>query len=271
MDGSQPLIIAHRGASAFAPENTRAAFQKAVELGAEGIEFDVRLARDGVPVVFHDVTLQRVGQKSGVLSDFTSEELQNLDIGSWFNRKNPKKAEKGFAAETVPTLARLLEHLRDYDGLLYIELKHTDAETSAMVEAVSRIIRQTNLLPNIIVKSFNLDAIYQMRRQIPEVRTAALFAPKFRTILHKETRLLEKAIECEADEISMHYSLATQSFIKKAGKSGFRTTIWTVNSLIWVRRAFEMGVNAVITNDPAKLLAQKRKFLLSNAGKISKA
>ena len=263
-----PLIIAHRGASALAPENTLAAFQKAIEMGAEGVEFDVRLAKDGVPVVFHDANLRRIGQKAGFVSDFTSEELQNLDVGSWFNLKNPKKADDGFSAETVPTLARLLEFLSDYNGLIYVELKHKAEETEALVEAVSRIIRQTNLLPKIIVKSFDLEAIYRMRRLIPEVRSAALFAPKIFTMLDKEKRLLKEAREAEADEISIHYSLATQSFIKKAKQNGFSTTIWTVNSLVWIRRAQDLGINTIITNNPAKLLAQRQKFLLSNAGEI---
>jgi glycerophosphoryl diester phosphodiesterase len=79
-----PLIIAHRGASAVAPENTIAAFRRAIEVGADGVEFDVRLARDGVPVVIHDSTLERTaGLKRGV-SDLTSEELSQIDVGSWF-------------------------------------------------------------------------------------------------------------------------------------------------------------------------------------------
>ncbi len=150
------LIIAHRGASAVAPENTLAAFQKAVKVGADGIEFDVQLAKDGVPVVFHDSELQRIGQKQGLVSGFTSKELQTLDVGSWFNLKNPNKANPKFSAETIPTLAHLLEFLNDYKGLIYIELKCRETETFALVEAVCKIIRQTNLLPNIVVKSFNL-------------------------------------------------------------------------------------------------------------------
>ncbi|MGI8642109.1 MAG: glycerophosphodiester phosphodiesterase [Pyrinomonadaceae bacterium] len=156
---NQPLIIAHRGASAFAPENTLAAFRKAIEDGAEGIEFDVRLAKDGVPVVFHDAKLRRIGQKKGRVSSFTSQELQNLDVGSWFNLKNPKKANHKFSAEFVPTLAQLLEFLDGYKGLIYIELKCKEAETSVLVEVVCKTIRNSSSLPFIIVKSFNLEAV----------------------------------------------------------------------------------------------------------------
>ncbi|CAN5636797.1 glycerophosphodiester phosphodiesterase [soil metagenome] len=260
------LIIAHRGASAVAPENTLAAFQKAVEVGADGIEFDVQLAKDGVPVVFHDSELQRIGQKQGLVSGFTAKELQTLDIGSWFNLKNPNKANPKFSAETIPTLAHLLEFLNDNKGLIYIELKCREAETFALVEAVCKIIRQTNLLPNIVVKSFNLEAVCRMRRLLPEVRTAALFAPKIVTILHQKKQLLKKAEECDVNEISIHYSLATQNFIEKAKRKGFLTTIWTADSSAWVKRALDLGVYAIITNNPEKLLAQRQKIFANSLG-----
>lgn len=256
----KPLIIAHRGASAYAPENTPAAFAAAIEAGAEGIEFDVRLARDGVPMVFHDMKLQRIAAKNKIVSDLTSTELGKLDAGSWFNAKNPKKAAERFAAETVPTLARVFDLLNDYTGRVYVELKHTAEETARLVGAVSAVFEKKEKPPNIIVKSFDLHALRHVREVIPAVRTAALFAPKFSSVLHKEKHLIEKARECGADEISMHYSLATQNFVAKASAQNFSTVIWTVNSLVWVRRAAELGVDAVITNNPAKLLAQKRKL-----------
>ncbi len=89
--GKKPLIIAHRGASAIAPENTLAAFRRAIDDGAEGIEFDVRLTKDGVPVVLHDAQLNRVGRCEGRVIDFTSKQLQKLDVGSWFNEKKTEK------------------------------------------------------------------------------------------------------------------------------------------------------------------------------------
>ena len=256
----KPLIIAHRGASALAPENTLAAFQKAIEDGAEGIEFDVQLAKDGVPIVFHDFSLERIGQKKGFVADYTSLELQNLDVGSWFNLKNPNKANRKFSDEVVPTLAQLLNFLKDYKGLIYVELKCNEAETSAFVEAVCKIIYNSNLLPYIIVKSFNLDAIFQTKQLLPEVRTAALFAPEIRTILNYKKILLEKAERCLADEISIHRALATGSFVQKASRDKFLVTIWTVNNVIWVKRAADLGINAIITNNPAKLFVKKQEI-----------
>lgn len=258
-NNKKPLIIAHRGASAIAPENTLAAFQKAIQDGAEGIEFDVQLAKDGVPIVFHDFKLERIGRKKGRVADFTSQELQNLDVGSWFDLKNPNNAHK-FSDEIVPTLAQLLDFLKDYKGLIYVELKFKDAEISALVKAVCKILYKSNLLPLIIVKSFNLEAIYQVKQLLPEVRTAALFEPKIRTILQNKKNLLEKAEQHKAEEISIHYSMATENFVQKAKKKGLSTVIWTVDNPFWVKRAADFGINSIITNNPAKLLAKKREI-----------
>ncbi|MBK8302403.1 MAG: hypothetical protein IPK98_02910 [Chloracidobacterium sp.] len=155
----KPRIIGHRGASAHAPENTLAAFQIAIDAGADGVEFDVQLAKDGVPVVIHDATLKRTGGRNDAVADLTSKELGKIDVGSWFNKKYPKWANADFAKETVPTLAQVLRLLKSSDGLIYIELKATDADYRDLAKSVCDVIRDSPLLPRIIVKSFKLAAI----------------------------------------------------------------------------------------------------------------
>lgn len=256
----KPLIIAHRGASALAPENTLAAFQKAIEDGAEGIEFDVRLAADGVPVVFHDYDLKRIGRRAGNILGFTSAELQNLDVGTWFNLKNPHRANERFSAETVPTFARLLDFLNNYKGLLYVELKCSKNEIPALVEAVCKIIGESEFLPQVKLKSFNLEAVKQAKTLFPVIRTVALFEPKFQTLLRGKLHLTEKAEAHFADELSLHYSLATQKMMAKAKAKNFPVTIWTADNPAWVKRAMDLGIDAIITNNPARLLGKKLKL-----------
>ncbi|MDQ3712675.1 MAG: hypothetical protein M3388_10715 [Acidobacteriota bacterium] len=257
----KPLIIAHRGASALAPENTFAAFERAIDDQADGIEFDVRLAKDGVPVVFHDSTLNRLGKIDGCVSAFTSEELQKLDVGSWFNDKNSRYFDKKFSAETIPTLWELFDFLVDYKGLIYVELKGKEAEIPPLAEAVCDLIGQTNLLPQIIIKSFKLEGVAIAKQILPEIRTAALFSPKILTLLGKKKRILKKAQACNADEISIHYSLATEKFVRRAEKKGFLVTIWTADNPVWVRRAFNLGINAIITNNPSRLSTIRDEIL----------
>lgn len=260
-----PLIVAHRGASALAPENTLAAFERAIEDGADGIEFDVRLAKDGVPVIFHDSTLQRMAQKRIRTSNFTSAELRALDIGTWFNQKHPLKASDKFIGETVPTLSRLFDFLRDYQGRIYVELKGKTEEMLVLVEAVAKAIRQTSLLPNIVLKSFKLEAVAQARKIFPEVRTAALFAPKLTTVLHKKNHLIEQARQFRADELSLHYSLATHKTVETAAKENLPVTIWTADHPAWVKRALDIGIHAIITNNPSRLIDKRHEILRNGA------
>jgi len=128
-----PLIIAHRGASASAPENTLAAFRAAVDAGADGIEFDVQLAADGVPVVIHDTDLRRTASVDKRVADLTSLQLSKTDVGSWFAAQ--------FRIETVPTLEQTLHLLRDFNGLIYIELKCELDNFKPLAAAVCDVIR----------------------------------------------------------------------------------------------------------------------------------
>lgn len=260
-DSKMPWIIAHRGASAVAPENTFAAFRKAFDVGAEGIEFDVQIAKDGVPVVIHDNDLKRLALIEGRVSQLTSTKLSKLDVGSWFNRKNPQLAKNEFANETVPTLAEFLEFSKDYKGLLYLELKCKKPQIEPLVRSVCKMIESSPLFPQIILKSFKLRAITLAKVILPEIYTAALFTPKILNVINKKKYLLEEAENCLANEISLHYSLATKKFVKRAQKRGFPTTIWTADSPRWIKRGIKLGLNAIITNNPEKLLKKRKKLV----------
>ena len=252
-----PLIVAHRGASAFAPENTLAAFRKAVEDGAEGIEFDVRLSKDGEAVVFHDADLKRIGGRDEKIIDFSFEQLQKIDAGSWFNRAFPQLFDERFLNETIPSLKDVLNLLKDFRGLIYIELKCKEREVEPLVKAVCREISASHLLPNIIVKSFHLQIVPEIRRLCPGVTTAALFAPKIMTMLRKEKHLLKIAQEFCADQISLHYTLVSRKFMKNAEKKNLPVTVWTVDNPRFIKRAIDLGIKAVITNNPARLLEKR--------------
>ncbi len=260
MKFEKPLIIAHRGASAFAPENTYAAFRRAIDDNADGIEFDVRLSKDNIPVVFHDSDLRRLAKIKNRIADVPAEELSEIDVGSWFNRVYPRRADDKFSSERIPTLAGLLEFLAVYQGLIYIELKGRDSRMNALAETVCGLIEHSDLLPNIIVKSFNLEGVKIAKQILPAIRTAALFEPKILTILQKKKRILEEAEKCAADEISIHHSMATASFVRLARENNFPVVIWTANNRAWVKRAFDFGISAVITNKPAELLAERERL-----------
>lgn len=262
---SKPLIVAHRGSSAAAPENTLAAFQRAIEDGAEGIEFDVRLSKDGIPVVFHDTNLRRMAQMDHAVAALTAHELSLIDAGSWFNRIYPERADAGFARETVPTLAATLDFLKGYNGYVYIELKSADGEIEKTARAVCEVIKDSPIKEQLIVKSFRLMSIPIVRSMAPGVRTAALFAPKVMAILRKEKHLVKLAAEFGADELSIHYSLATKKLMRRAKRRGLPVTIWTADNPRWVKRAVRLGMKAIITNDPARLIKRRTEVLNSSS------
>ncbi|MBK6749362.1 MAG: hypothetical protein KA956_11570 [Pyrinomonadaceae bacterium] len=252
-----PLIIGHRGASAHAPENTLAAFQLALNVGADGVEFDVQLAKDGVPVVIHDATLDRTASRPERVADLTPKQLAAADIGTWFNNKFPKKAKPEFAKETVPTLAQVLDLLKDTQGLIYIELKCGDSDYEPLAKSVCDVIRDSHLLPQVIVKSFKLAAIPVVRFRLPEVQTAALFEPTIMDFLRRRKHILAIAREFGAHQISLHYSLVTRKLVALATQAQMPVTIWTADDPKWLKRCHKLGIRALITNDPANAISAK--------------
>lgn len=242
-----PLVVAHRGASAIAPENTLAAFSAAIDAGVDGIEFDVQLARDGVPVVIHDTDLRRTAGVAGSVADLTSAQLGKTDVGSWFGPQ--------FKAETVPTLEQTLHLLGDFRGLIYIELKCELHNFKPLAAAVGDVIRASPLLAQIIVKSFRLAAIPELRRLLPAVQTAALFEPSITTILRRREYIIAMAREFGATQLSLHFSLATPKLCALAAAADLPVTVWTVDAAKWLQRCQQRGVKALITNDPAKLIS----------------
>jgi len=252
---TRPLIIAHRGSSARAPENTIAAFQMAIQDGAEGIEFDVHLSKDGAPVVIHDDDLRRTGLRPERIADFTPSELATVDVGSWFNIKYPDLADSEFSAQTVPALVEVLDLLKDFNGLIYIELKCDDKNCVDLVAAVCEVIRDSPKLPKIIIKSFKLGAMPEVRHILPSVATAALFAPEVMLYLRRREHIVALAREFGADQLSVHYSLITPRLCRLAAEAKMPLTVWTVDDPVWVMRRRNLGIRAVITNDPTRMLA----------------
>lgn len=251
---AQPKIIAHRGASAVAPENTLAAFREAIAAGADGIEFDVRITKDNEAVVFHDRKLKRTTGRKGIVADLTSAELVKLNAGSWFAVSN---GTPPFANEVVSTLKQTLDFLAGFDGSIYIELKCKEADVERLTRRVGEILNQTRRTDRIVVKSFKLSVIPLIKQHCPGVKTAALFAPKVKNVLQKEKYLVNIAEQIGADELSLHYTLATKKLMKKARSRGLAVIIWTADNPRWIKRALRLGLNSIITNDPKKLLARR--------------
>ena len=257
-----PLIIAHRGDNRYAPENTLAAFRLALEKGADGVEFDVQLSKDGIPVVIHDLDLRRVAGKRAKVGDLTAAELSMTDVGSWFNEKNRGRQNLEFRDQTVPTLAAVLQTLGACRGPIYIELKCGEStDYSDLAKTVCEVIRDSPQLGRMIVKSFKLATIPVVRCQLPEVQTAALFAPEIMHFLRRKRHIVAMAREFGAHQVSLHHSLASRKLSKLAAEASMPVTVWTADDQKWIERCKSRGIGALITNDPAKLLAARAASL----------
>lgn len=249
-----PLIIGHRGASAIAPENTLAAFNRAIQDGADGIEFDVRLSQDGVPVVIHDAKLARTGLIDGVVAELSAEILGRTDVGSWFSQR-PNAQDLDFANEKLPSLQQVFDLFSNSDALLYLEMK-SQAGGKSLAAEVAGAIRKHAIAERVIVSSFDLALVQAIKAIDSAIRTAALFEPKVSlpATLVRRMKLVELAKACGADEICLHHTLAGRRLTEHARQSGLEVVVWTVENPDWIERARSRGVKALITNDPAKML-----------------
>ncbi len=246
-----PLIIGHRGASAVAPENTLAAFKQALRDKADGIEFDVRLSHDEVPVVIHDRDLRRTGLLNAKVSDLSSNELCKLNVGKWFNLRYPSRMRDEYGQETIPTLEDVFRLFDKTKPALYVEIKADKKDARRLAEEVVRAVRAYNFVTNVVVESFALDLIAEVKRLASEIKTAALFERKLSSPAPSARALIEEAVACGADEISLHHTLVGKRIVAAAHERSLGVVIWTVDTPGWIKRAATLGIHALITNDPA--------------------
>ncbi len=259
----KPLILGHRGASAVAPENTLAAFSRAILDGADGIEFDVRLSRDGVPVVIHDASLKRTALIDSLVCDLTSGQLQEIDVGSWFAgtsfARGSSSPAASYVSEKVPTLAQVFQLFNSNRGWLYVEMKPNANDGYELAASVVNCIHESDLANRVVVESFDLPAIAEIKRIDAGIRTAALFEPKLLRPISTIRRLnmVDLARKTGADEIALHYTLASPRVVKKAREYGLDTVVWTVDDPQWIGRARSLGIKALISNDPATMVQHR--------------
>jgi glycerophosphoryl diester phosphodiesterase len=251
-----PLVIAHRGASTHAPENTIAAFERALHDGADGFEFDVRLASDGVPVVIHDASLRRTAGRNVEIATLSSSALARVDVGSWFNRSFPARARAEFAGERIITLARVVAEFAPRCRALYVELKCSRADAYRLAAATVEVLRANEKFAHrVVVESFALEAIAGVKRLAPDVSTAALFERTLRRPHPRAREMIARSLAHGADEIALQRTLITRRTVEAARDAGLQTVVWTADHPAWARRARELSLRAIITNTPARLRA----------------
>ena len=231
-----PLVIAHRGASAYAPENTITAFRLAAELGADAVELDAKLTADGQVVVHHDRTLDRTTTGTGPLKTRTLEELQYLDAGSHFNLN--------YAGERIPTLSEVFRAVADR-LLINIELSNYASPFDRLPEAIVKLVREFGLEKWVLLSSFNPVGLMRARKLAPEVQLGLLVAAM-------EPRWLRAFFSMITPHEAFHPSmiLVSEEMIEGQHRQGRWVNVWTVNELDNIKRLVHLGVEGVITDVP---------------------
>ena len=266
---SRPLIIGHRGASGLAPENTLAAFSLAVALGADGVEMDVQLSRDGQPVVMHDARVSRTTNGRGSVSRLTLAQLQRLDAGSWFEKRLSRRprvramlqrisAEVGadiphYAGEPVPSLEDVLLLLKPA-GLerIYVELKGNTQNQQGLLNSILSLVLKQGVERSTTLLSFDHALIRQVKAVATGVRTAALFPARGRRLISTRS-IIRTAENAGVDEVALHFGLATQRSVEAFHERGLSVSVWTANSKLSMRRLVKCGADSIMTNFPNRL------------------
>lgn len=237
----QPPVIAHRGASGYAPENTLAAFAKAAQLGIKWVEFDVMLAATGEPVVFHDERLERTSSGKGLLASHSFAYLQTLDAGQWFH--------SSFSGERIPTLLQVMSFLQDMKMSANIEIKAPAGQEEALVVKVLELMAKyvSPERSTILYSSFSLDALHLLYKHSPTSLLGMLmheWSPNWRQ--------MAKSIHCQS--VHVNEQILTPERAAEIKSEGKQLLSYTVNSPKRAKELFSYGVDAVFSDVPDKII-----------------
>ena len=228
-------VTAHRGFSEKAPDNTLAAFQAAIDEGAEYVELDVQETADGRLVVIHDPDLARTTNGSGKIIEMTFNEIQQFDAGSW--------KDACYTGEVVPELAAVIDAVKG-KLKLNIEIKYY-TDNSKIVEKLLQLVTEKKITDACFFTSFQWDAIDKIKQLMPTMRAGYLFGEMPDNTIY----------EANVDLFSVSHRLVTPEFVRKAHAAGKEVHTYTVNDIEEMQRVIDCGVDNIITNCPDKLIA----------------
>ncbi|WP_191839250.1 glycerophosphodiester phosphodiesterase [Catellatospora chokoriensis] len=236
--GSPAAVVAHRGASSAAPENTLVAQEIARRAGADWIENDVQPSADGVPFILHDSTVDRTTDGTGSIRSLTSAQLKTLDAGSWF--------APHYAGTRIPTLAEQLADLRTRGGNLLLEIK--GAHTRDQVAKIVAVIREQQMTGRVFIQSFDVPSLQYSYELAPELPIGLL-----RSTLDADPAALAGQLHLTAYNPAGSALLTRPALVGDLHRAGVAVMAWTIDSAAQWRSLDQLGVDGIITNRPAEL------------------
>jgi glycerophosphoryl diester phosphodiesterase len=234
-----PLVFGHRGASYDAPENTLAAFRLAEAMGADGIELDTSLSRDNLPVVIHDLTLDKTTNGTGLVRSFDVKHLKALDASGKFAAQ--------YKGEAIPTLDEVLAAVGK-KMFINIELKSVTLRTDGLERAVADVIRRNQAEQRVIVSSFNPFALRRFRALTPDIPLGFLYSP------HEPVYLRWLMIGLRHEARHPQHTMIDTAYMRWAKRNHYRVNTWTVDDPARIVQLRDLGVDGIITNRPGVAL-----------------
>lgn len=231
------IRIAHRGSSGVYPENTRLAFEKAVEAGADMIELDCQLSKDGHVMVIHDERLERTARVAGLVRSRTLKQLKKLDVGAWRKRS--------FKGQRILRLEEVLEIVAGQADL-NVDIKTTPRGPAGIELKVLFILSHYDYLGRSVLSSFDYRALRRLRELGPEARLGILYGAGV------AENPLEVAREIAAYSIHLQKDLATPPLLERAAELGLKRFVWTVNEVAEMERFLSLGVDGIVSDFPEK-------------------
>ncbi len=243
------IVIGHRGASAYAPEHTIASYEMAAQLGADYIEIDLQMTKDGKLAAMHDQTVDRTTDRSGAVQSFTLEELQQLDAGSWFNRKHPGYADPAYSRLNVPSLEEIFQHFGSSVNY-YIETKSPDLYPG-MEDELLRLLHNYGLIGSkkdnarVIIQSFSSKSLKRIHRNEPDI-------PLIQLISYKEKAELTdqdiKKLQKYAAGVGPNYNMIDEEYVKNARENGLLVHPYTINKQNEMEEGVAWGITGAFTD-----------------------
>jgi len=221
------LVISHKGAGEYAPENTLKAIQKAIDLGAEFVEFDIHKTKDNKIVLIHDADTYKTTGKHGIIKNMTLSEIKKLDAGE---------------GEKIPTLQEVITVAKNKINL-QIEIK-----AEGLINNLVQLLHQENLIESSIISSFSLSELIKLRKKEPKLRIGYLLPEKMQNVRFIKRNIL-KATKNHFYAIHPHFSIVSKEIVEYSQNNNLTVNVWTVNDEKTMKKLINLGVNGIITDE----------------------
>lgn len=252
------LVIAHRGGRSLGPESTLYTFQRAVDIGADVLEMDVRSTRDGQLIILHDDTVARMTNATGLIESFTLAELKKLDAAHRWSPDNGQTFPLRNKGVKIPTLAEVFNTFPETK--MNLEIKDFRSST---IHSLCRLIRDHQMTKKVMVASFDADSLKEFRSVCPEVATSAgsSEAILFYSLqkMHLESAYSPDAQALQVPETFRDLRVVNRRFIEAAHSRNMRVQVWTVNDVKAMKRLLDLGVDGIVTDYPLQLMELLKK------------